>query len=314
MTLNGELAIEAVRAAKRIFPEAVVRLGGNYATLFPEEASAKSGALVFQGLHPGAERLFPDYSQFQGPLDYMVFQLDLGCGNHCSHCINSLLHQQIVRMNVPSLVEDLKHKKERYGVSHFVNIDPNVACYDLEEFLLECIRRKMDAKLYFYGGIQPDKVTPQLASIMREAGVKGLTLPRELEAASNVQLQKSYSPRHFYDAVETFQKAGFDLSDFHCSFPVGFKDDSLIEIAFIIREIQALGAIPEIAPVAFVPGTPEYRRHADLLEGKTLEELNWALWPALDSLDEITAHAILYNAAHGNRFHKPWSLKSAVRD
>lgn len=313
MTFNSELAIETVLAAKRVFPEAVVRLGGNYATLFPEEAFRKSGALVFKGLYPGAERLFPDYTLFQGPMDYIVFQLDLGCGNHCSHCINSLLHQQIVKMNVPALVEDLKQKKEQYGVSHFVNIDPNVACFDLEEFLRECISRRLDAKLYFYGGIQPDKVTPQLAAMMHEAGVQGLTLPRELETASNVLLQKSYSPRHFYDAVKTFQKAGFNLSDFHCSFPVGFKDDNLIELISIIQEIYDMGAIPEIAPVAFVPGTPEYLRHAALLEGKTLEELNWALWPALDSLDEITVHAILYNAAHGNRFHKPWSLKTAVR-
>ncbi len=314
MTFNNELAHETIRTAKRVFPEAVIRLGGNYATLFPEEAQSKSGASVFKGLFAGAELLFPDYSLFQGPLDYMVFQLDLGCDNHCSHCVNSLLHQEIIRLNVPALVQDLKLKKERYGVSHFVNIDPNVACFDLQDFLQECIHQKLDASLYFYGGIQPDKVTPELASIMHEAGVRGLTLPRELETDSNRQLQKSYSPGSFYNAVDSFQKAGFDLSDFHCSFPVGFMDDNLIELTTIIREIRDMGAIPEIAPVAFVPGTPEYRRHAPLLHGKTLVELNWALWPALDSTDAITTHAILYNAAHGNRFNKPWSLKSAVRD
>jgi hypothetical protein len=313
MTFNNELAHETIRTAKRIFPKAVVLLGGNYATLYPGEAQSKSGALIFKGLYPGAERLFPDYSLFQGSLDYMVFQLDLGCSNHCSHCINSLLHQEIVRLSVPALVQDLKNKKDLYGVSHFVNIDPNVACFDLKDFLQECIDRKLDAKLYFYGGIQPDKVTPELAAMMLQAGVRGITLPRELETATNKQLQKSYSPHHFYRAVELFQKAGFNLSDFHCSFPVGFADDNLIDLATIIREIHDMGAIPEIAPVAFVPGTPEYRRHAPVLQGKTLEDLNWALWPALDSTDQIIAHALLYNAAHGNRFHKPWNLKSAVR-
>lgn len=311
MTFNNELAHEVIRTAKRIFPEAEIVLGGNYATLFSQEAEQKSGATVFRGLFPGATRLFPDYSLFQGALDYIVFQLDLGCSNHCAHCVNSLLHQKIVRLDIPALVEDLKHKKERYGVSDFVNIDPNVACFDLKDFLRECIDRKLDARLYFYGGIQPDKVTPELAAMMQEAGVKGLTLPRELGTA--VQLQKSYSPGNFYNAVELFQKASFDLSDFHCSFPVGFMDDNLIELASIIREIRDMGAIPEIAPVAFVPGTPEYRRHMPVLQGKTLEDLNWALWPALDSTDDIITHTILYNAAHGNRFIKPWNLKSAVR-
>lgn len=313
MTFNNELAHEAIRAAKRVFPESVVMLGGNYATLFHEEAARKSSASVFRGLFSGAMGLFPDYSLFKGSLNYMVFQLDLGCSNHCSHCLNSLLHQEIVRLDIPALVDDLKYKKELYGVSNFVNIDPNVACFDLKDFLKACIDRKLDAKLYFYGGIQPDKVTPELAAMMKEAGVQGLTLPRELETATNVQLQKSYSPRHFYDAVELFQKTGFDLSDFHCSFPVGFIDDDLIDIATIISEINRMGAIPEIAPVALVPGTPEYRRHAHLFEGKSLEDLNWALWPALDSTDQIIAHATLYNAAHGNRFKKPWSLRSAVR-
>lgn len=313
MTFNNELAHEVIRNAKRIFPKSDILLGGNYATLFPEEAGEKSGATIFKGLFDGAERLFPDYSMFQGPLDYMVFQLDLGCSNHCAHCLNSVLHKEIIRLDVLSLVEDLKRKKALYGVSRFVNIDPNVACFDLIDFLKACIDQKLDAELYFYGGIQPDKVTPELASMMKEAGVRGITLPRELEPDANLQLNKSYSPVHFYNAMDTFMKAGFCFSDFHCSFPVGFADDNLIDIATIIREIRDMGAIPEIAPVAFVPGTSEYQRHAPLLEGKSLEELNWALWPALDSTDQIIAHAALYNAAHGNRFDKPWNLKSAIR-
>lgn len=313
MTFNNELAHETVRTAKKVFPESDILLGGNYATLFPKEAEQKSAASVFKGLFPGAERLFPDYSLFRGTLNYMVFQLVLGCTNHCSHCLNSILHQEIIQLDIPSLVEDLKRKKEEYGISRFVNIDPNVACFNLKAFLQECIHRKLDAELYFYGGIQPDKVTPELASMMKKAGVKGLTLPRELETGANRQLGKSYSPEHFYNAIDIFRKACFDLSDFHCSFPIGFMDDDLIDITTIIREIKDMGAIPEISPVAFVPGTPEYNRHAPLLEGKSLEELNWALWPALDSASQIAAHAALYNAAHGNRFDKPWNLKSAIR-
>lgn len=309
MTFNNELAHEVIKAVKRIFPEVPVLLGGNYATLFPEEAGQKSGAIVYRGLFPEAMRLFPDYSLFRGPLDYIVFQLDLGCSNHCSHCVNGKLHSETVRFDVPALVEDLKSKKEIYGVHDFINIDPNVANFDLEDFLYACIHQKLDANLYFYGGIQPDKVDAHLAGLMKEANVKGITLPRELETESNTQLQKSYGPKHFYNAIDLFQKAGFDLSDFHCSFPVGFKDDCLIDITTIISEIRSLGAIPEIAPVAFIPGTSAYERHYPQLQGKSLEELNWALWPALESKDQIIAHAFLYNAAHGNRFKKPWDLR-----
>ncbi len=125
MTFNNELAHGAVRAARKVFPKSIIRLGGNYAALFPEEAGI-SGATVHKGLFAGAEMLFPDYSLFHGPMDYIVFQLDLGCNNHCSHCVNRMLKQGIVRFDVKALVEDLKLKKELYGVSHFIkDLCPN---------------------------------------------------------------------------------------------------------------------------------------------------------------------------------------------
>ena len=309
MTFNNELTHQTIQTAKIVFPEAFVLLGGNYPTLFPELARQRSGAAINIGPIPEVSTIFPDYSLFQGPMDYNVFQLDLGCGNNCSHCVNSKLNKEIVRFDVQTLVDDLKQKKELYGVKKFVNIDPNVAKYDLEDFLRACVQKKLDADLFFYGGIQPDKVTRELAELMKSANVKGITLPRELEIAENARLHKSYGPKNFYEAIALFQKAGFDLADFHCSFPVGFKDDCLIDIASIIKEINDLGAIPEITPVAFIPDTPEYNRHFSVLNGKTLEELNWALWPALDSNEQIIAHSLLYNAAHGNRFKKPWVLR-----
>lgn len=309
MTFNSELTNQTTQTVRTVFPEAIILLGGNYPTLFPEHARQKSGAVINSGSIPEVNTLFPDYSLFTGPMDYVVFQLDLGCENNCSHCVNSKLLKEVVRFDVQTLVDDLKLKKELYGVGNFVNIDPNVAKYDLEDFLRVCVREKLEANLFFYGGIQPDKVTDKLAELMKEANVKGMTLPRELDNSANIRLHKSYGSKDFYEAISIFQKAGFNLSDFHCSFPVGFKDDCLIDIVSIIKEINDLGAIPEIAPVAFIPDTPEYDRHYSLLSGKTLEELNWALWPAIDTKEQIFTHAQVYNAAHGNKFEKPWDLR-----
>jgi hypothetical protein len=308
MTFNSEVAHQTIQTVRTAFPQAFIRLGGNYPTLFPELARQRGDADIHIGSIPEVSKLFPDYSLFAAPMDYIVFQLDLGCENNCSHCVNSKLLKKIVRFDVQTLVDDLKQKRELYGVKKFINIDPNVAKYDLEDFLRTCIHEKLDADLFFYGGIQPDLVTKELAELMKEANVKGMTLPRELELADNTRLHKSYGSNSFYEAITIFQNAGFDLSDFHCSFPVGFKDDSLIDIASIIKEINDLGAIPEISPVAFIPDTPEYIRHDSLFKGKSLEELNWALWPALDSKEQILAHALLYNAAHGNKFNRPWDL------
>lgn len=240
----------------------------------------------------------------------MVFQLDLGCENECSHCVNHKLIQEIVRFDVDKLVEDIEFKHKNYNVSNFVNIDPNSARYDLEIFLEKIIKKRLDINLFFYGGIQPDKVTKILVALMKQAHVKGMTLPRELDNSLNKQLQKKYTSKDFHKAVKLFKQEKYGFSGFHCAFPFALKDDCLFEIASIIKEVREIGAIPEIASIAFIPGTVEYNRHYEFLKGENLEELNWALWPTLDSAEKIQTYALYYNLAHGNRFKAPWRVKS----
>lgn len=306
ITFNAELAHQTIFAIKKVFPGVPVVFGGNYPTLFPEEAS-KSGATVFPGRLHGALTCFPDYSVFQQPPDYFIFQLTLGCANRCSHCVNHLLGP-IVRFDIDALVKDIKSKKREYGTGIFVNIDPNVACYDLEPFLETVIKQKADVDLYFYGGIQPDRVTPRLVTLMKRANVKGITLPRELNRQANIKLRKKYTAADFYNAIRLFENEHYDLSTFHCPFPVALRDDDPEFILSIIKEIKNLGAVAEISPISYIPGTLEYDNHHDLLKGKDLEALNWALWPNLDSPERIRAYSSIYNMAHDNRFIDPWPI------
>jgi radical SAM superfamily enzyme YgiQ (UPF0313 family) len=306
LTCNAALAHQTIIIARKVFPGIPVVFGGNYPTLFPEEAR-QSGAKVYVGRLPEATLLFPDYSVFEGVPDYFVFQLALGCENHCSHCVNHLLGP-MMRMDIDALVKDMASKVKAYGIRRFINIDPNVAACDLEAFLKQIINRRLDVELYFYGGIQPDRVTRPLVRLMKQANVKGISLPRELNQPLNKRLGKKYEAEDFHKALDLFAEEGFDLSFFHCPFPVGLRDDNLADIFKIIKEIKDMGAIAEISPISYVPGTPEYDRHFDLLEGKNLEELNWALWPTLSSNEKIQAYATLYNLAHNNRFHEPWQL------
>jgi hypothetical protein len=44
----------------------------------------------------------------------------------------------------------------------------------------------------------------------------------------------------------------------------------------------------------------------DMLKGKDLEELNWALWPTLNSLEKIRTYSLIYNMAHHYQFADPW--------
>jgi hypothetical protein len=266
---NAELAHETISMIKKAFAGIPIVFGGNYPTLFPGEAG-KSGANVFTGRLHEALTCFPDYSVFELPPDYFVFQLTLGCENKCSHCVNHLLGP-IVRFDIDALVKDIKFKRKEYETRIFANIDPNAAYYDLELFLETIIEQKADVDLYFYGGIQPNFVTKRLVTLMKRANVKGITLPRELNPQLNTRLRKKYTTDDFYNAIRLFENENYDLSTFHCPFPVALRDDNLAHILSIIKEIKDMGAIAEIAPISFIPGTSEYDNHYDLLKGKDLE-------------------------------------------
>jgi hypothetical protein len=304
ITFNAELAHAAISTIKKVFPGIQVVFGGNYPTLFPDEAG-KTGASVFTGRLQEALTCFPDYSVFKTPPDYFVFQLTLGCENECSHCVNHLLGP-IVKFDIDALVKDIKSKRNKYGTRTFVNIDPNTACFDLELFLETIVNQKVDVDLYFFGGIQPDLVTRQLVALMKRANVKGLSLPRELDNRLNMRLGKKYTEDNFYRAIRLFENEKFDLSAFHCPFPIALRDDDLTLIRLIIREINGVGAVAEISPISYIPGTVEYKNHYDLLKGKNLEELNWALWPTLDSAEKIRTYSLIYNMAHHYQFVDPW--------
>jgi len=303
---NAELAHETISTIKKVVAGIPIVFGGNYPTLFPEEAG-KSGANVFTGRLHDALTCFPDYSVFKLPPDYFVFQLTLGCENACSHCANHMLGP-IVRFDIDALIKDIELKRKEYGTRMFVNIDPNATYYDLDLFLETIIKRKVDVDLYFFGGIQPDFVTKQLVKLMKRANVKGITLPRELNRQLNTRLRKKYTAGDFYKAIRFFENENYDLSTFHCPFPVALRDDNLKHIFAIIEEIKNIGAVAEISPISYIPGTSEYERHYDLLKGKNLEELNWALWPTLNSIEKIQAYSTIYNLAHDNRFVDPWHL------
>jgi radical SAM superfamily enzyme YgiQ (UPF0313 family) len=310
ITFNADLAHKTIATIKKVFDKVPVVFGGNYPTLFPGDA-AKSGATVYTGRLPDALTCFPDYSVFTSPPDYMVFQLTLGCENDCSHCVNHMLGP-VVKFDIDALVNDIKSKRKKYETRTFVNIDPNTACYDLERFLQTIIQQKVDIDLYFFGGIQPDFVTKQLVTLMKRANVKGISLPRELDNRLNTRLKKKYTAKDFYHAIRLFENAQYDLSAFHCPFPVALRDDDLPHILSIIKEIKSMGAIAEISPISYIPGTTEYDYHHDLLQGKNLEELNWALWPSLDSMEKIQTYSLVYNMAHNYRFMDPWPIYGSI--
>ena len=236
-----------------------------------------------------------------------MFQLTLGCSNNCTHCINHLLGD-VVCLEVEKVVSFIKRQYKSLGINQFVNLDPNISLLTLSVFLDKLITLDIPVSIYLFGGTQPDFLTPKLLEKMHRAKVSGLTVPRELDPTSNQKLNKLYTPKDFYRAIENLSASNLKLEHLHCTLPIGLERDNLQDIMKAIKEIHSIGAIAEIAPISYIPKTVEYDRHVHLLKGKTLEELNWALWPTLDSQHKIELYKEIYNYAHHGQYKNCWPV------
>lgn len=75
---------DAVAHYKGLFPEAVVTVGGIYASLAPEDC-AKSGCdHVFVGVHPEADKCLPAYDLVE--TDFQIVHASRGCIRRCDFC------------------------------------------------------------------------------------------------------------------------------------------------------------------------------------------------------------------------------------
>lgn len=304
---NGELTHTIIAITRERFPRISIVIGGDYPTLFPLDAG-KYGTRAFSGRFTNATAEMPDYSCITTPQHYFVFQLSLGCPNQCTHCANHILGP-VMPLDMEKVLNDIAQKQKRYGQNTFVNIDPFISSPHLMKFLELIVKNRIEVNMFFYGGIQPNQITRELVQLMKQAHVKGITLPRELSVEQNRKLNKRYTPADFYQAIRLFEQARFDLSDFHCTVPIGFRDESITDIRRTLQEIKTIGAVAELTPVSFVPGTTVFKEHSDLLSGKSLEELNWALWPSLDSMVKIEEYSALYSESHHHHHHHSWHFE-----
>jgi len=87
---------EAVRYYKSIYPDVELSLGGLYASLLPEHSKFSGADVIFEGLHPEAENMVPDYSLVPG-WDGSIIFASRGCPNNCPNCVVPKLEGRISR-------------------------------------------------------------------------------------------------------------------------------------------------------------------------------------------------------------------------
>lgn len=309
MNFNRPPAFAVIRVVREALPTARIRFGGAYPTCSPEDARESGADEIFQGRMEDADRLLPDFSLTDRPVEFGLFRLSNGCDKRCSFCVNGRQERKVF-YPVEEVRDYLHRTHETYGITEFTNQDPNIMLFPdtLHGFLEMSAREAWGYGFKFDMGVQPGKLDRPLLEKMRDAGVRTLTVPVEsLHAPTLKRMRKHYSGISSFRVLRDAAALGFDVSRFHCTFIIGLPYDDLRSILRLHHSILHLGALPCVFPISVVPGSLEHERYADRLAGKPMEALNGHLWPLVDDAAAVEMYDALLNV-----LYLPYSTRAEV--
>ncbi len=143
---------DAIKYYRAQFPEAVIMLGGIYATLHAgkdefEKKVKEYNVKSLPGLHQTAEKYLPDYSLLESPIDYHVTHAMRGCIRRCSFCGTWKLEPERTNKNAAELIEEIT----KIGKNKIIFFDNNfLANEHIKEILNGLSELKINGKPTVY--------------------------------------------------------------------------------------------------------------------------------------------------------------------
>ncbi|HET6878609.1 MAG TPA: radical SAM protein [Pirellulales bacterium] len=251
MTYWWESTRDVIEVCRRVFPKAVIRVGGIYPTLAPEHAIDKLGLrnplhlqgreldpldpkqqrrdLVVSATIPGANPLPLDLDLYREDgagepeehaelPNYTILTTSRGCPFKCAYCSANVLNEgrKVWVREYASAYEEVKHRFNQ-GIREFCFYEDNLLLGKTN--FLELIRKIADdsdlrgIELHAPEGIEVRLLHADVAKLMRRAGFKRLYLPLE---TINAKMQKDWQRTHtnmdkFFYALDNAVEAGYKL-------------------------------------------------------------------------------------------------------
>jgi len=232
MTYWWESTRDVVNACRRVFPRAVIRVGGIYPTLAPEHAVANLGLrdpLHLQGreldpLDPEQQRrdlvvsaTIPEANSHPLELDlytvdgagvpesnpdlpeYTILTTSRGCPFKCAYCAANILNEgrKVWVRQYASVYDEIKDLFTNHNIREFCFYEDNLLLGKGNFFeLLRQIRDDRELKgirLHAPEGIEVRLLHYDIAKLMKDAGFERLYLPLE---TVNANMQKKWDRTH----------------------------------------------------------------------------------------------------------------------
>jgi radical SAM superfamily enzyme YgiQ (UPF0313 family) len=273
---------QAVAAAREIFPQVPVWLGGIYAQLCSEHARQHSGAdaVITQPVE-NLPRLLYEATGFElhNPPQWRSFSchpapaLDLlpelrfapiltsrGCPFHCPYCASRVLYSGWERRGAEATYREILEWHQGAGIGDFAFYDDALllqAETTLKPALQRLVANQVRLRFHSPNAIHIRALTPEWCRLLHESG---FTTPR-------LGLETTRPDRHeewggkvdmamFHSALTHLRDAGFSDREIGVYLLCGLPGQSPDEVAGAIRMVWEAGAQPHLAEYSPLPGTP----------------------------------------------------------
>jgi len=260
---------EVLSDLSRMAPGGKTVLGGTFATLCPDRASALGADLVvsgnqldplweFAGIEPDRDGL-PFWQGYRPP-DPGVLKLTDGCPFRCSYCSVPVVCPEFRQRPLDRSLAELEWLLA-CGAKNIVFYDdallfqPNLV---LEPFLTAMTARARKPAFHTPNALNARFLTRDLAQLMVAAGFKTFYLGFESESREwQTQSGRKVYAEEFERAVRNLVDAGAPRSEICAYVLLGHPRSSVQEVEKSLRFVNSLGVRSMLAEFSPIPRTPD---------------------------------------------------------
>jgi hypothetical protein len=281
-------ARQAIDRLRRLFPKALIALGGVYATLCQAHARQWSGAdVVIEGEGENQVLKMAD-SIAPGRFDALPVDLDRlddlplpawriahhrdapavltsrGCPMRCAYCASSNLFPSHRRRDPGRVADEILRLVQDFGARDIAFYDDallseRTRCF--EPLLDLLIAAGAPARLHTPNGLNASLIDEALAVKMRRA--RATTLRLSLETANATHLKRLNRPADvdgFLRAMEALRHAGFERRQLGVYLLAALPGQEESEVRDSIDLVLDAGGVPLVGEYSPLPGTAEWPR------------------------------------------------------
>ncbi|AJC74531.1 radical SAM protein [Pseudothermotoga hypogea DSM 11164 = NBRC 106472] len=272
---------QTIEVIKRVFPNALVVLGGVYARIYPDHARLHSGAnIVYSAdlsqlntllsdlfgesfdddLSDWFERFDPAYELYDR-LGYLVFFTSLGCVYNCSYCLTPKLYGKWVYRDHERILRMIRKYVHIFNVKDVVFFD-DAALIDKENhfkpLLRKLIRANLGVRYHLPNGIHARLIDEELAWLLKQANFVTIKLGYETSGPLQNKTGGKVQDEDILRAAQMLRSVGFTSSEIQAYIMVNMPGQTEQDVMNAIETCRKAGISISLNEYTPIPNTTDW--------------------------------------------------------